>query len=189
MTELMIDIETLDVGQRSVILSIGILPFSDETGSHGEGILLRPSVQEQLDLGRTVSLSTIKFWASGQDQAAVEEAMAPDSERYEVFSTVHKFADIFSQYGSATPLWANGDIFDIGNLSSLIREVHGDQAPLPWVYNAPRDLRTFLSEVKMLGWIAPDIKIDHTALGDCRAQVEMLLSARRFLREHRDPIL
>lgn len=178
--ELMIDIETLDVGQRSVILSIGVLDFDDTNGPASNGWLIRPSVAEQQDNCRTISLGTIAFWCK-QPAAAVDEAMVGEMQRKSIKDAVAELDEILVAYPSR--IWARGDIFDIGNITTLYKTA--GYKGVPWLYNAPRDLRTFLSEATQLGWLPPPADesiVPHTALGDCRMQVQQLLSARQFLR-------
>lgn len=187
--ELMLDIETLDTAQSAVVLSIGVMLFDRDGKSHFEDTVY-PSVLEQQAAGRTVSLGTVRFWMeeAAKDPAAMREAFVPENEREPVRVSMEKVRRLvhgmagYVATAYAEPVeavWANGDIFDLGIVCGLF----GWTDP-PWRYNAPRDLRTLMREAHALGWIAPEPReghVPHSAVSDCRYQVDCLMSARRFL--------
>lgn len=191
MTEVMIDIETLDTTRSSIVLSIGIQSFAGNV--LGPGRLFLPSFDDQVAKGRTVSLSTLKFWASGQPPEAVEEAFQPESVRVhlsQMYNCVMGFLrNEVPEWSDRTPVWANGDLFDLGIVVDLFAGW-----PVPWYYNSPRDLRSVMREASSRGWAMPDQfeassmvcnpnnqpMVAHTALGDCAYQIACLHSVRSF---------
>jgi hypothetical protein len=180
--EVMIDIETLDTRPSAVVLSVGLLAF-DGFGARS-GLTLYPSYSEQVEAGRTASLDTLQFWV-GVGGAAAESTFVSESKRSSLQRTGLDLQCWFGDAGLMDPdgrglshaaVWANGDKFDLGILEDLLPCV-------PWAYNSPRDLRTVISEAKLLGWTRSPSRPDavaHDALSDCRTQVDALLDVRGF---------
>jgi hypothetical protein len=183
--ELMIDLETLATTAKSVVLSIGILPFDDKGPRMDMGRTYYPSFCQQTDdrggeRPREISLGTLQFWAMQSGEAAAG-VFVPESQRLLVHQVAADLHDYVTQKVRPTSVWANGDLFDLGILDDLFG--WGDDRP--WKYDAPSDLRTLMKELYPLGWMRPEPKADHVqhdALYDCRYQVECLLSARQFIR-------
>lgn len=180
MTELMVDLETLDTDvHSSVVLSIGLVAFDSLTGTVVDRLCIYPSVREQQDRGRTISLGTVRFWAK-QDggPAAADEAMVGEDKRVSLDYACDQLRRFYRQFNQdEMPVWANGDLFDIGLLHGLF-EGH----MIPWRYNAVRDLRTVMREASLLGWDHKAIEnpSQHSAIGDCVHQIRQLTSVREF---------
>src|SRR6516164_24834 len=79
MRKVMVDIETLGVGNDAVVLSIAAVGFDivqhpegDVSMQVGPGRVWYPSLRQQFAMGRTVSAGTLEWW--GRDEMAQAKA-------------------------------------------------------------------------------------------------------------------
>lgn len=168
--DVMLDIETMSLHpSNALILSIGILHFDptpDGRVQFGDRWLIKPDIVGQLLLGRHVDEKTQKFWA---EQSAGAKKDWQDGDRDSLLDTCVIVANATE---GAKRLWANGIVFDIGNVASLIRQSGGTE---PWHYRAPRDMRTFCEELPQTRITKIDDAFEiegvpHAALYDCEVQ-------------------
>lgn len=167
MQDVMIDIETMALHpSNALILSIGLVEF-DPTGDTlklGERIVIRPDIEAQLLLGRCVETGTQEFWADQLKQAQDDWRVGRKSTLQETVDQIAAFTQ------PAKRIWANGIVFDIGNVASLIRQTGNTE---PWHYRAPRDMRTFCEELpqRRTAELA-DVEslVRHVAISDCLVQ-------------------
>lgn len=167
----MIDLETLGTGDRSVVTQLGWASFCP----HEEGVLMSGKwaldPQEQLDLGRKADWSTIAWWLRQDEEARLTMANA---QGYKLKDALHLFKDKF-EWRFVDGIWGHGATFDIsllGSLHDLVGLRH------PWPFKAVRDTRT-------LFWAAPEIEwprnpVKHDAEQDARAQA---VAIQRALKE------
>jgi len=165
--DVMVDIETLSTDPgNALVLSIGAMWFT--RSSKSAGLIVVPDIKEQLLMGRAVDRAT-QVWWSEREQAAQEHWMNP-GETLSVSTALLRLGDYLR---GAQRVWANGVVFDIGNLTSLYNAV---RLPVPWKYNAIRDARTMYNEVqgelRVTG--TSDAGPLHDPLADCRWQIEKL---------------
>ena len=155
----MVDMETMAVSPRTVILSLGAVhfdPFSDEIIDE---IYFKIDLDDQDKLGREIDPNTLDWWAK-QDPVIMEEAFSPDNRIsvLEALDRFHKFAwgcDKFCSHGAT---------FDLVILEDLYRQ---HNKPLPWSYWQLRDTRTLFD----LGFDpCMPIESKHDALQDARRQ-------------------
>ena len=179
--EVMIDIETLDVKPRSVVLSVAAMKFTQEEGAHLKNIFYkRFDLQSQFDRGRTVSEDTLRFWMD-QPAAVRNEAFGIQTlPCHIVLQELSKFCE------GATNYWANGPMFDMIILEDLARQC-GIFEQLSWKFYMTRDVRTLADEAGMDRRWQPNDFPDEVALGahhpvaDCYAQIEKVRTARDML--------
>lgn len=165
--DVMLDIETMSLHpSNALILSIGLLEF-DPTGEKlrlGSRQLIRPDIAEQLLLGRHVDPQTQKFWMS-------QTCAAQDDWRIGAQFSVEATAMNVQTFLNGTKrLWANGIVFDIGNVASLLQSVGYKE---PWHYRAPRDMRTFCEHMPERRHDLDSTGVQgtpHAALYDCEVQ-------------------
>jgi hypothetical protein len=175
----MLDLETLGTTPDSVILTIGAVLFNREEEDNYNTILndetriftATLNFQEQIDLGRTVSESTLVWW---MDQNKLAQRAAFSAQRKPVAECLQEFSNFFK---GAEFLWGNGSSFDNVMLESLYRNYSLEFPCAFWNY---RDLRT----VRDMGDIAQPIGrgIEHDALQDAAYQVLKLQAYWRNLR-------
>jgi hypothetical protein len=81
-------------------------------------------------------------------------------------------------------IWSKGIDFDIPIFKNLVTRYLGADYPLPWKYNAIRDMRTLMKTF-------PQFEIDrdaieHTALADCINQSKCLVKIADFIQNNID---
>ena len=134
----MIDIETLDTAPSSVILSVGACkfdPYSDAE-PHSQRHW-RISIEEQLAQGRTVSDSTIEWWAR-QDPKVRDAAFTEDGRiSIEIF-----MSELNRWMVGVDKIWCQGPQFDMVILENLFAQfgVHKN-----WAYWQVSDSRTIFN--------------------------------------------
>jgi|TARA_R110002110_G_scaffold241177_1_gene457460 hypothetical protein len=164
MTHVMIDLETLDTEPSTVVLSVGLVEFSPETGDVDKigGRLWFPKLGDQLAAGRTVSESTLLWWLKQGDEARKEIYGAKRQASAEVLDEIRAQLNWYPQ---PTYVWGNGSIFDIAILEHWM-----EYTRIPWKYYNVRDTRT-LWHVHPYNKEAKG-ETAHTALDDAIAQAE-----------------
>jgi DNA polymerase III epsilon subunit-like protein len=138
LTDVMIDLETLDVLPTATILSIGAVkfdPFGDDVNSPScVKFYTRVDVDSCDRLGATVSQATLDWWAN-QSAEAQEEAFHPD-DRIDIkiaMDQLYKFC------WGAKRVWSHGSGFDIIILEHYFRKI---EKAIPWSFWEARDTRT-----------------------------------------------
>lgn len=172
--EVMFDIETLDIRPSAVVLSIGAASF-DDVGRVWDRFYRVLEVGTQLEKGRTVSFSTIRWWMD-QEQDARDEAFNPV--RQDVDSVLTVFKD-WCHSIDPRAYWALGPQFDAVILEGLYAQM--GQA-VPWPYSKLRDVRTMTDEARIDRKVHSRsheiIGLPHTPVFDCEVQIEQLILAR-----------
>lgn len=156
---IMIDLETLDTKPSSVILSIGLVAF-DENGIK-EQLYLVPTIQDQLDMGRTVSESTLTWWMGQKDEAKAVFKHQPKVNFLNAMLQVSGFAGRFKK----GKVWGYGASFDPVLLEDALRSCKMES---PWKYWDVRCLRTFCDENKAP--LPKNTGILHNAIDDAVRQ-------------------
>lgn len=158
--QMMIDIETLDTENTAVVVQVGWVIFTDDyLGKPTEMVM---DIQEQIDLGRTISASTLRFWME-----------QPDIARQKVFCNDNTFCveDLATRLRTVIGttqiegVWAHGPHFDIAILKDLL----GDDI---MHYRSPRDTRTMAMLAPHAEQPAPITK--HSAGDDAYAQAKWM---------------
>jgi hypothetical protein len=156
---LMVDLETMAVTPRAVVLTLGAVHFNPYGNGYGDKLYLRFDLDDQDKLGREIDPNTLDWWAN-QDPKVMEEAFSPDDRvpLKDAMDQFHKFA------WGCDAFWAHGSLFDIAILEDLYRQI---EKPVPWQYWQIRDTRTIFD----LGW-NPDMPqaSKHDALQDAIRQ-------------------
>ena len=155
----MVDLETMAVTPRAVVLTLGAVHFNPYGNGYGDKLYLRFDLDDQDKLGREIDPNTLDWWAN-QDPKVMEEAFSPDDRvpLKDAMDQFHKFA------WGCDAFWAHGSLFDIAILEDLYRQI---EKPVPWQYWQIRDTRTIFD----LGW-NPDMPqaSKHDALQDAIRQ-------------------
>jgi len=137
-TDLMIDLETLDVTPTASILTIGAVrfdPFGDDVNeSTCEKLYIKVDLDSCDRYGGTVSQSTIDWWAN-QSKEAQEEAFDPSGRVpiEEAMNQLYKFG------WGAKRVWSHGATFDIPICEFYFRKVG---KAIPWQFWEARCTRT-----------------------------------------------
>lgn len=136
-THLMIDLETLAVSPRSVVLSLGAVKFNPYNNEIGDTLYFKLDLDDQDRLNREIDPNTLDWWAK-QDPEIMEEAFSPQ-DRISLESAMdqfHKFA-----WGTDA-FWSHGATFDLVIVEDILRQLN---RPLPWNYWQLRDTRTLFA--------------------------------------------
>jgi hypothetical protein len=137
-TDIMIDLETLDVLPTATILSIGAVKFDPFGMDVEEPTAIKFYTSIDVDscdrLGATVSQSTLDWWAN-QSAAAQEEAFNPE-DRIDI---VNAMDQLYKFCWGAKRVWSHGAGFDITILEWYFRKVG---KAIPWSFWEVRDTRT-----------------------------------------------
>ena len=137
-TDIMIDLETLDVLPTATILTIGAVkfdPFGDDVNDPKcEKFYVRVDVDSCDRIGSTVSQATLDWWSS-QSQEAQNEAFDPANRIpiEDAMTQLYKFC------WGAKRVWSHGAGFDVIILEHYFRKIG---KAIPWSFWEVRDTRT-----------------------------------------------
>lgn len=168
---LMIDMETLAVSPRAVILSLGAVHFDPYGDQIYDELYFKIDLDDQDKLNREIDPNTIEWWGK-QDTAIMEEAFSSDNRipLTEAVDRFHKFS------WGCDKFWSHGATFDLVIIEDLYRQLN---KPLPWNYWQLRDTRTLFD----LGHDPEMTKESkHDALADARRQAIGVQNIFRKLR-------
>lgn len=137
-TDIMIDMETLDVLPTATILTIGAVKFDPFGDDVKEPDADRFYVKIDLDscdrLGCTVSQATLDWWAC-QSKEAQEEAFDPNG-RIDIVDAMNQ---LYKFCWGAKRVWSHGAGFDVIICENLFRKIG---KAVPWQFWEVRDTRT-----------------------------------------------
>jgi hypothetical protein len=161
----MIDIETLDVTPGGQILSIGAVkfdPFSFKD-THSE-FYYRFDIDEQTQLGRSVSDETLDWWGN-QSAPIIEEAFTSDgrTDCKIILTELKKWSVGVDEF------WSQGRM-DVNMLENMYRQF---DMPIPWAFWATASSREFLRRMPSDPRKANKFAAHHP-VEDCKAQVDAL---------------
>lgn len=173
---IMIDIETLDTVSTAITTQIAFVAFDlDDPTIRISGVDEYLPIQPQIELGRTLSGSTLLWWMQQSDEARAgfqrNEGDDYDELAARVRSVMRKIDKLLanSQY-IEYEIWARGPQFDINIIESLATKC---AIEVPWRYDRVRDLRTLMAAANLS---AKDVERDpalraHVAIHDCDYQI------------------
>lgn len=153
MNRLMIDFETLDTDATGIILSAGIVVFS-ETQENIEGEYYHFHVGGQIAQGRTMSPETVLWWAETNPEE-FRKLCVNGGAKLDDF--VRDIKGLIKEYG-IKEIWSRGSMDFL-----MLEDIMEESAPPFWM---ARDVRTLDS----LG-LAKMRENNHNAYADCINQV------------------
>jgi len=182
---IMIDLETLDTGPRSVITQVGIIAFPiDDPETEIRRISEYLPAQPQIVLNRTISFETVLWWMDQEDIARkrLKESSGNDMEQLLAFvRSIHrKLSDLIRSVGENNiEVWARGPQFDVVNLESLFIDCGQS---VPWKYDTVMDLRTLgrLAKVETKD-VDREGLVPHVAIEDAKFQIRFYVECIRKL--------
>lgn len=163
MQDVMIDIETLDVRPTAVILSIGAVRFDAQGDRFGDSFHIHVDIDSNLDMGRTVSGSTIMWWLDQNEQA---RQRLVEAKRVTLPVALHRLSKFITDQDR---VWGNGAAFDNVILADAYRAC-GIQ--LPWRFWNDRCYRTLAAQNKHIPKTRTGVA--HDALDDAITQAQHL---------------
>jgi hypothetical protein len=137
-TDIMIDMETLDVLPTATILTIGAVkfdPFGDDVKDPTcKKFYVRVDIDSCDAIGCTVSQATLDWW-SKQSKEAQDEAFGAN-DRIPISDAMHQ---LYKFCWGAKRVWSHGAGFDIVICENLFRRLG---KAIPWSFWEVRDTRT-----------------------------------------------
>lgn len=180
---LSVDIESLDLGPRTVVTQIAMLGYDLEQDTrlklHYNEFL---PIQPQIDMkpARTISAQTLWFWMQQPDEARLRFENNLGDDPFDLQYLTKSFVDTFrrmtADYESYV-IVAKGPQFDLVAIESLLTEL---DLEVPWDYDAVDDLRTLLRKAKINPKDVPTPEgfIKHVAYWDADWQIDQYLACR-----------
>lgn len=131
---LMVDLETMGVSPRSVVLTLGAVTFNPYTDEIYDDLYLKIDLDDQDKLGREIDQNTLDWWAK-QEPKVMEEAFSSDGRigLENAVNAFHKFA------WGCDKFWSHGAVFDLMIIEDIYRQL---KRPIPWEFWRLRDTRT-----------------------------------------------
>lgn len=183
-----IDLETLDTGANSVVLSAGLVKFNPKNLDEPfDGIHIKFDPFDQRKMGRTISQDTINWWGR-QDPKIIEDAMGPEGRvptKEAIEKIIEWFSVLYSEDHNQGPIfisevWGQGYGFDMTILKTLFDQ-YGYE--LPWKYFQERDSRTLFKLAPQDPRPAEGKNALHNALSDAYYQAVGVQIMMKKLRE------
>lgn len=176
--DVMLDLETLALSTRPVILTIGLQAFNAKgSGLIGPGLEIQVDPQSCIDHGLDVDWSTVHWWMT----KTTEEAKA-GLPRPGLGCSLPMALTLAAQYmgqmgGRDFNLWSNGAAADVPWLESAYRAA---KMKTPWSYNKVLDMRT-------MKWLVGnnverrEPTVAHNCLSDAQAQALYIQDCYQWL--------
>lgn len=166
---LMVDCETLDVGERPVLLSIGAVVHDHEQiyNKFHVGI----DAETAKVHGFTVSQSTLNWWDRQSDKARA----AAFSGTYHIEMALKALVNFYKE-NECQEIWSKGSLADIRWINNALD--HFDIAP-PWKYSREFCFRTLLKTVPEFEM--PFEGTEHNALDDAIHQAKQFIYIRQYM--------
>ena len=164
--KLMIDCETLDVGERPVLLSIGAVVFNDQQILHyfDAGI----STESTTDFD--VSQDTLDWW-SEQSLAAREQAFSGTEN---IKDALIRLVNFYTQH-ECTEIWSKGALADIRWINNALDHFDIER---PWKFYKEFCFRTLLKSVPQFE--IPFTGTPHSALDDAIHQAKQFIEIKKM---------
>jgi exodeoxyribonuclease VIII len=177
--DVMLDLETLGLGNTPVISQLSAVIFDIETGTTFEEYNEKVSPQSCVKLGLKIDAGTVEWWLK-QDQSILENVIVKSitggKNIKEVLATFSNFLKDIKKTHKAKEIriWGNGTLADNKWLESAFDLA---QVEKPFKYWEHSDVRTLVD----LGWRLTgvdhkkDLKFEgekHNAIDDCKHQIK-----------------
>lgn len=166
---LMVDCETLDIGERPVLLSIGAVVHDNEQiyGKFHVGI----DAETAKAHGFSVSQSTLDWW----DHQSEDARVAAFSGTYHIEMALKALVNFYKE-NECQEIWSKGSLADIRWINNALD--HFDIAK-PWKFSREFCFRTLLK-------MAPEFEMpfegtEHNALDDAIHQAKQFIYIKKFM--------
>lgn len=165
MNDIMLDLETLGTAPGSVVLSIGAVEFSPDTGELGRELYVAINQNSSLAVGLETNEDTVKWWKQQSREAQKVLYATFEDSGEQIVPALESFANFLAPCGKTVCVWGNGSDFDQPILTAAYRAA-GQAAP--WQFWNNRCYRTLKS-------LRPDVTLTrvgtyHNALDDAKSQ-------------------
>jgi len=171
-THIVIDLETLGIGPRAVIATIGVVVV--EQLQVTRELYLRAELEGWQQRERQCDASTSAFWLR-QSEAARHELTTKEA-RLPLDVALGHIIELVDPYHRPC-VWANSPSFDCAILHNAFDQCAFDT---PWEYWQERDIRTLTALFPAVKEI-PFEGIKHHALHDARHEAKQLIEGLRLV--------
>ena len=164
----MIDLETLDVSPRSVVLSIGAIVFDFQKMEVLRTYEATLMLEDQMAEGRTVKTSTLLWWLKQSPEARMSITDASPLARKQISHAL--MLQELKQFMPVDGLViAKPAMFDI----AILNDMHGGDL---FNYRRAFDMHSLCTMVDPKRELSPSNSLAHSALHDARWQLEWLVN-------------
>ena len=164
----MVDCETLDIGERPVLLSIGAVVFNDQQiQDYFEYFINKETAISE---GFTVSQSTLDWWDQ-QDPDARAYVFNGEGDIQEALKALVQFYEL----NECTEIWSKGSLADIRWINNAL-DYFGIERP--WKYYKEFCFRTLLKSVPKFDM--PFVGMPHNALDDAIHQAKQFIEIKKM---------
>lgn len=182
---IMVDIETLSTKPNAVILSLGTVVIGNTLEVIPEfsyyKVFNRNGQKE-----RHIDINTVEFWMKNISMypIATENSSFLSDSLWQFNSWLGEVSKSLETNLNEIEFWAKGSDFDFVILKDAYESFC---IPVPWAYNAVRDLRSILKWVPKTCYTPKEEnKEAHNALGDAKFQAMQLIQALKYRQEQLD---
>lgn len=178
-TDICIDIETLDTQPSAVVLSFGAALLDDSGDIAKLGPERRLPVEEQLAVGRTMSWNTLSWWMAQGDTAQVRAFTAS---RVGPYQAMQEIASIEHMITDNTRVWARDPNFDCVILCNLFASMGWKLPGYLRRFYRWRSIRTIEDIAQAVGNYERQMPaVPHSALSDAMADMGNVAQARDII--------
>lgn len=167
---LMIDLETLSTKPNAIVLSIGLVYFTEE--GIQEKFYINLDMKQQLEGGRDLDRDTFYWWLSQSSEAGKVLGAAIYEVRVGLHSMLHWIINTCQIELNTVNVWGNGAGFDNVILLSLIEQYLGESRKV-WKFWNDRCFRTYMA-TNDIERVKPEVA--HNAIHDAEAQAQTLIN-------------
>ncbi|AGH31970.1 exonuclease [Vibrio phage PWH3a-P1] len=183
--EVMLDLESMGVGNDPALIQIAAIAFNPLTGEELSSFDEKIDLKSSMDSGLKITAGTIKFWMTHEsvNQDARNIVMSETGDHGKTGQTLNTVLDKFSKWYKSldcTGVWGNGAASDNVWLRSAYDAI---KQPYPFIFRDDLCLRTLKSIAKQKGYITnfEFVGNQHDGLDDCRYQIKDLIEIKKFL--------
>lgn len=190
--DVMLDLETMGVGNNPAIIQVAAVAFNSETGEEYAKFDRKIDLQSSMDAGLTISAGTIKFWMTHKsvNQEARDIVMEQTGDHGKQGNTLEEALKSFKIWYKSLPTltnkklgctWGNGSASDNVWVRSAYEAVG---VKPPFIFRDDMCLRTLRTLAKRKGYNSDNLHFEgnmHDGLDDCRYQIKDLIEIKKFL--------
>lgn len=176
---IMVDLETLGTGSKSIITSISAVAFNPKTGETANNFFeTHINVESSVKFGLKFSSKTVLWWLEQNDNARklLIDGQKNSVDLAEALNRFKNWIYIIASDNNISIddiyIWGNSPRFDLGLLHDAYSVI---DLNIPWNFRNERDIRTIIG-------FKPENKINHIFEGlthygidDCKNQIKYLV--------------
>lgn len=187
MKDVMIDLESMGVGNKPALIQIAAVQFDINSGNIGSTFDMKIDLQSSMDAGLDINAGTIKFWMTHPsiNQETRNIVLSETGDHTKGGNTLEHVCNVFAKWlkdNNIKYVHGNGAASDNVWLRSAFSAVKVDSPELSFRNDmCYRTLRTLATRK---GWNDSHINFignEHDGLDDAKYQVAALISILNFL--------